>query len=180
MQENQTYFKSLQERLQISLLRESKTTFSSKFRKKKSVVVVTDQPEGRKIFSFWKKSCPNCSVKANAKWCPGCSVPPRTNLEDRTNIIKPMTECDQKRAAMRAQMKYLEHKIHQLEIEVYISKMNVEIQMLQTSLKIEKWKKSGYVPPSVQLSGLLAEWERLIQSIHQCVLPMSALAHQKL
>ena len=44
--------------------------------------------------------------------------------------------------------------MQQLEIEVYISKMNVEVQMLQISIKIESWKKGGFVPASIQLSAV--------------------------
>ncbi|XP_055341882.1 uncharacterized protein LOC129590596 isoform X1 [Paramacrobiotus metropolitanus] len=166
MMENETYFKSLQSRLQAALDRESKNTLASKFRKRRSFADILPGHKGSTtggtslggdtgFFASIRKTCVKCSVPVGTSNCPGCSTTASIPAAARKNLIQPKPDCDQKRAAMKAQVKYLEHKIHQLEMEVYISKMNVEIQMLQTSLKIELWKKSGQVPPSVQLSGML-------------------------
>ena len=152
LRDNHTYFDHLTSRLQFCLNNEKHTVgggmASMLTRKKKSspgddkskeasppkieettVVTVTAKKEGDK----------NLLGKTGKKGA---------DLQELLN------DMDLKRGAMRAQIKYLEHKIQQLEIEVYISKMNVEIQMLQTSIKIETWKKTGKVPALLTVSAI--------------------------
>jgi hypothetical protein len=155
MNDHEAYFKHLNQRLQACLKveRQNPTSVISRLCKSQKPpgilldagVAANNAPAGLMRF------CPACA-KID-KFCLSCGRG-KPSVKKADPQQDDLIDLENRRNAMKAQLKYMEHKVQQLEIEVYISKMNVEIQMLQTSIKIEAWKKTGHVPTTVQISAL--------------------------
>ncbi|OQV17501.1 hypothetical protein BV898_08434 [Hypsibius exemplaris] len=155
LKEHETYFQNLQDRLKTALKTErsgASSVLASIMRSKKPTGMVVDLTAPKPL-DMIERLCPACGFIG--KYCSKCNVktlfPGMKKQPPQQDVLIDM---ENRRSAMKAQLKYLEHKLQQLEIEVYISKMNVEIQMLQTSIKIEGWKKNGFVPASLQISAV--------------------------
>ncbi|GAV01974.1 hypothetical protein RvY_12596 [Ramazzottius varieornatus] len=155
LRDNQKYFDHLTARLQYCIHHETLTPsggMASILHRKKKTTSPTEAKPNEQVTAPKVDDTTVVTItaaqpkKEEGKLLVGKSAKKAADLQDILN------DMDLKRGAMRAQIKYLEHKIQQLEIEVYISKMNVEIQMLQTSIKIETWKKTGKVPAAMTVS----------------------------